>query len=96
MGMTLAAAAVAYYALACKKKNRILSLVLYILLGIGWLYTGMTSAAGDQSNIGFMLVDLRTHEAQDHQQVYTARAEKDSSGAIAGLLKQTDRPETAP
>lgn len=115
-----------------------------------WLYTGMTSAASDQSNIGFMLVDLRTHkaqyttvscatetavmasaegevlnygyaatfptlinaggkpvyllslkdsaglikmyamvDAQDYQQVYTARAEKDSSSAIAGLLKQT-------
>jgi hypothetical protein len=29
-----------------------------------WLYTGMTSAASDESNLGFMLVDLRTHEAQ--------------------------------
>ncbi|MDD6788633.1 MAG: hypothetical protein PUE04_00820 [Lachnospira sp.] len=115
-----------------------------------WLYTGMTSAASDQSNIGFMLVDLRTHraqyttvscatetavmasaegevlnygykatfptlinaggkpvyllslkdsaglikmyamvDAQDYQQVYTARAEKDSGSAITGLLKQT-------
>lgn len=120
-----------------------------------WLYTGMTSAAGDQSNIGFMLVDLRTHEAQytkvscatetavmasaegevlnygytatfptlinaggkpvyllslkdsaglikmyamvdaqDYQQVYTARAEKDSSSAIAGLLKQAGGADT--
>ncbi len=29
-----------------------------------WLYTGMTSAASDDSNLGFMLVNLRTHEAQ--------------------------------
>lgn len=29
-----------------------------------WLYTGMTSVVSDDSNIGFMLVDLRTHEAQ--------------------------------
>lgn len=28
-----------------------------------WLYTGMTSASGDDSNVGFVLVDLRTHEA---------------------------------
>ena len=29
-----------------------------------WLYTGMTSAIADESNVGFMLVNLRTHEAQ--------------------------------
>lgn len=29
-----------------------------------WLYTGMTSAASDESNVGFALVNLRTHEAQ--------------------------------
>lgn len=29
-----------------------------------WLYTGMTSAMSDSSNVGFVLVDLRTHEAQ--------------------------------
>lgn len=29
-----------------------------------WLYTGMTSVVSDDSNIGFMLVNLRTHEAQ--------------------------------
>lgn len=29
-----------------------------------WLYTGMTSVVSDNSNIGFMLVNLRTHEAQ--------------------------------
>jgi len=29
-----------------------------------WLYTGMTSSASEDSNIGFMLVNLRTHEAQ--------------------------------
>lgn len=29
-----------------------------------WLYTGMTSVVSDSSNIGFMLVNLRTHEAQ--------------------------------
>ena len=29
-----------------------------------WLYTGMTSAMADSSNVGFVLVDLRTHEAQ--------------------------------
>lgn len=29
-----------------------------------WLYTGMTSASDEDSNIGFVLVNLRTHEAQ--------------------------------
>lgn len=29
-----------------------------------WLYSGMTSYGEDTSNIGFVLVDLRTHEAQ--------------------------------
>lgn len=29
-----------------------------------WLYTGMTSAVADESNVGFMLVNLRTHEAE--------------------------------
>lgn len=29
-----------------------------------WLYTGMTSVVSDDSNVGFMLVNLRTHEAQ--------------------------------
>lgn len=29
-----------------------------------WLYTGMTSAVSDESNLGFMLVNLRTHKAQ--------------------------------
>ena len=29
-----------------------------------WLYTGMTSVVSDNSNIGFMLVNLRNHEAQ--------------------------------
>ena len=29
-----------------------------------WLYSGMTSYGDDTSNIGFVLVDLRTHEAE--------------------------------
>ena len=29
-----------------------------------WLYSGMTSNGDDTSNIGFVLVDLRTHEAE--------------------------------
>jgi len=29
-----------------------------------WLYTGMTSVVSDSSNVGFALVNLRTHEAQ--------------------------------
>lgn len=29
-----------------------------------WLYTGMTSVVADDSNIGFALVNLRTHQAQ--------------------------------
>ncbi|MBR2809355.1 MAG: hypothetical protein IKE33_03920 [Erysipelotrichaceae bacterium] len=29
-----------------------------------WLYTGLTSIVSDESNIGFYLVNLRTHEAQ--------------------------------
>ena len=114
-----------------------------------WLYTGMTSAASDDSNVGFVLVNLRTHEAQytatpgasesavmasaegevlnygytatfptllnvagkpvyllslkdsaglikmyamvdaqDYQQVYTVKADKDSGSAIAQLIRQ--------
>ena len=112
-----------------------------------WLYSGMTSYGDDTSNIGFVLVDLRTHEAeyiatsgadeysvmssaegevlnygytatfpvlinlnnrpfyilslkdsaqlikmyalvdaQDYQQVYTCKAEKDSKAAIEKLI----------
>ena len=29
-----------------------------------WLYTGMTSAGGDESNVGFVLVNLRTKETK--------------------------------
>lgn len=29
-----------------------------------WLYTGMTSTLSDSSNVGFAIVNLRTHEAQ--------------------------------
>ncbi len=29
-----------------------------------WLYTGMTSAGGDESNVGFVLVNLRTKETR--------------------------------
>lgn len=114
-----------------------------------WLYTGMTSAIADESNVGFMLVNLRTHEAeyiktsgadeysvmdsaegevsdygytatfpiliniddkpvyilslkdsaglvkmyamvdaQDYQQVYTIKAEKDAKTAIDTLIEQ--------
>lgn len=114
-----------------------------------WLYTGMTSAASDDSNIGFVLVNLRTHEAQytatpgasesavmasaegevlnygytatfptllnvngkpvyllslkdsaglikmyamvdaqDYQQVYTVKADKDAASAVSQLLRQ--------
>ncbi|MCR4672106.1 MAG: CvpA family protein [Lachnospiraceae bacterium] len=114
-----------------------------------WYYTGMTSAVSDESNVGFMLVNLRTHEAQftatsgatetavmrsaegevlnygytatfptlinvggkpvyllslkdsadlikmyamvdaqDYQQVYTVRAEKDTASAISTLIRQ--------
>ena len=28
-----------------------------------WLYSGITSANADESNLGFVLVNLRTHEA---------------------------------
>lgn len=31
-----------------------------------WLYTGLTSAGNDQSNIGFVLVNLRTKEARHY------------------------------
>ncbi len=37
----------------------------YITIGDDvWLYTGMTSVAGDESNVGFVLVNLRTKETK--------------------------------
>jgi len=115
-----------------------------------WLYTGMTSAMSDESNVGFCLVNLRNHkamyiatsgadeysvmssaegevqnlgyvatfpvlinvedhpfyilslkdsaglvkmyamvDAQDYQQVYTCKADKDSKTAIEQLIKET-------
>lgn len=32
-----------------------------------WLYTGMTSVVGDESNVGFVLVNLRTKESKFYQ-----------------------------
>ena len=41
-----------------------------------WLYTGITSANADESNIGFVLVNMRTHEAM---RIKTAGANETSA-----------------
>lgn len=41
-----------------------------------WLYSGITSANSDESNVGFVLVNLRTHEAM---QIKTAGANENSA-----------------
>ncbi len=122
-----------------------------------WLYTGMTSVSADDSNVGFMMVDLRTHEAefiassaaseyaamasaegevlnygytatfpvlvnikdsptyllslkdsaglikmyamvdaQDYQQVYTIKADKNAESAINDLIKEISGSEPVP
>ncbi|MEG0109373.1 MAG: hypothetical protein RR705_11085, partial [Lachnospiraceae bacterium] len=41
-----------------------------------WLYTGITSVNADESNLGFMLVNLRTHETMN---IATAGANENSA-----------------
>lgn len=41
-----------------------------------WLYSGLTSANADESNLGFVLVNLRTHEAM---KIATAGANEESA-----------------
>lgn len=68
-----------------------------------WLYTGMTSVSGDESNVGFVLVNLRTKEAKFYSipgaEEYSAMSsaegqvqEKNYSATFPILLNVSDRP----
>lgn len=68
-----------------------------------WLYTGMTSVVGDESNVGFVLVNLRTKESRYYQipgaEEYSAMdsaegqvQEKNYSATFPLLLNISDRP----
>lgn len=68
-----------------------------------WLYTGMTSVVGDESNVGFVLVNLRNKEARYYQipgaEEYSAMdsaqgqvQEKNYTSTFPLLLNISDRP----
>ncbi len=68
-----------------------------------WLYTGMTSVVSDESNVGFVLVNLRTKEAKFYEvpgaKEYSAMnsaegavQEKDYDATFPILLNVSDRP----
>ncbi|MGN0173635.1 MAG: CvpA family protein, partial [Acutalibacteraceae bacterium] len=68
-----------------------------------WLYTGMTSVVSDESNVGFVLVNLRTKEAKYYQvpgaKEYSAMSsaegavqEKKYNATFPLLLNVADRP----
>ncbi len=68
-----------------------------------WLYTGITSVAGDESNIGFILINMRTKEAKTYMingaEEYSAMEsaegqiqEKGYTATFPILLNVADRP----
>lgn len=68
-----------------------------------WLYTGMTSVVSDESNVGFVLVNLRTKESKYYEvpgaKEYSAMSsaegavqEKDYTATFPLLLNVSDRP----
>lgn len=68
-----------------------------------WLYTGITSVSSDQSNIGFILINMRTKEAKTYMingaEEYSAMEsaegqiqEKDYTATFPILLNIADRP----
>ena len=68
-----------------------------------WLYTGMTSVVSDESNVGFVLVNLRTKEAKYYEvpgaEEYSAMEsaegqvqEKNYTATFPILLNVSDRP----
>ncbi len=68
-----------------------------------WLYTGMTSVAGDESNIGFVLVNMRTKETRYYSipgaEEYSAMGSAEGqvqhlkySSTFPILLNVSDRP----
>lgn len=68
-----------------------------------WLYTGMTSVVSDESNVGFVLVNLRTKESKYYKvpgaKEYSAMSsaegavqEKEYSATFPLLLNVSDRP----
>ena len=68
-----------------------------------WLYTGMTSAGGDESNVGFVLVNLRTKEtkyfavpgAEEYSAMSSAQGQEQHLNYVSTfpiLLNIEDRP----
>lgn len=68
-----------------------------------WLYTGITSVAGDESNIGFILINMRTKQAktymingaEEYSAMESAEGQIQEKGYVATfpiLLNVADRP----
>lgn len=59
-----------------------------------YLYTGLTSVAADDSNIGFVLVNLRTKESK----IYTLDAAEEFSAmrSAEGSVQETEYQATFP
>lgn len=64
-----------------------------VMGGDVWVYTGVTSVNGDQSNIGFVLINLRTSEskyftiagAEEHSAMSSAEGQVQNLGYIASF-----------
>lgn len=59
-----------------------------------WLYTGLTSAGNDQSNIGFVLVNLRTKEARYY--VVSGATEYSAMASAEGQVQHLNYEATFP
>ncbi len=59
-----------------------------------WLYTGLTSAGNDQSNIGFVLVNLRTKEARHY--IVSGATEYSAMASAEGQVQHLSYQATFP
>ena len=59
-----------------------------------WLYTGLTSAGNDQSNIGFVLVNMRTKEA--HYYISSGATEYSAMDSAEGQVQHLQYTATFP
>ncbi len=59
-----------------------------------WLYTGITSVTADESNIGFVLVNLRTKEARYY--VQAGAEEYSAMGSAQGQIQEKNYTATFP
>ncbi|WP_203269634.1 hypothetical protein [Streptococcus uberis] len=67
----------------------------YITIGSNiYLYTGITSATADASNLGFILVDMRTREVTNYQ--LASATEKSAMTSAEGEVQEKGYSATAP